>query len=282
MYHDYRENARGLARLLMPPLCHYLRAWDAAESMRVDQYIANSRTVAARIAKYYRRDAAIIYPPVAVDRFEIAGSAEVEDYYLLAGELVAYKRPELAVEAFNVLGRRLVVIGGGEMLAQIRRLAGPAVTVLGPQPFEVLRHYFARCRGLIFPGEEDFGIIPVEVMASGRPVIAFGRGRLTESVVEGVTGLFFKEQTVGAIVKAVYDFEKMRFDPRAIRLHAEKYGTNRFVAEFTAAVETAIGRKLIGPSQFYTSYRSGRSAIPIPTGPQSAANLAAETLEASD
>jgi glycosyltransferase involved in cell wall biosynthesis len=281
MFHDYRERARWLPRLLMPPLCHYLRAWDAVASMRVDHYIANLQTVAARIAKFYRRNAAIIHPPVAVDRFESVSAAEVEDYYLLAGELVAYKRPELAVEAFNALGRRLVVIGGGELLPKIRRLAGPTITVLGQQPFPVLRHYFARCRALVFPGEEEFGIVPVEVMASGRPVIAFGRGGLTESVVEGVTGSFFKEQTVGAIVKAVYGFEKMQFNPHAIRLHAEKYGTNRFAAEFTAAVEAAIGRKLSGPTQFDPSYRAGRSAIPIPARPQFAAELSAESLGAS-
>jgi glycosyltransferase involved in cell wall biosynthesis len=244
MFHDYRESAGWLRRLLMLPLCHYLRLWDTAASMRVDHFIANSQTVAARIKKYYRRHAAIIHPPVAVDRFASVPASEIADYYLLAGELVAYKRPELAVEACNRLGRNLVVIGGGELLAKMRRLAGPTVSVLGQQPFAVLRHHLARCRALIFPGEEDFGILPVEAMSSGRPVIAFGRGGLTETVAEGVTGVFFPAQTVAALVAAIQDFEHMQFDPRAIRAHAEKFSAERFAAEFTAAVETAIGRKL--------------------------------------
>ena len=247
MFHDYREQAGWLRRLLMPPLCHYLRIWDATASMRVDRFIANSATVAARIEKYYRRDAEVIHPPVNVELFETVPAAEVEDYYLMAGELVAYKRPELAVEAFNVLGRRLIVIGGGEMLAEVRALAGPMVTVMGQQPFGVLRHHFARCRALIFPGEEDFGIIPVEVMASGRPVIAYGRGGVTESVVAGVSGLFFEEQTAAAIERAVHDFERMRFDSRAIRAQAEKFTANLFISAFTAAAERALGRKLDTP-----------------------------------
>ena len=113
----------------------------------------------------------MIWPPVSVDDFEVVGEHELGDYYLMAGELVRYKRPDLAVEAFNAMGRKLVVIGGGEMLDEIRRLAGPSVTVLGPQPFSVLRHHYARCRALIFPGEEDFGMVPVEAMASGCPVV---------------------------------------------------------------------------------------------------------------
>ncbi|MCI0600518.1 MAG: glycosyltransferase [Beijerinckiaceae bacterium] len=243
MFHDYREDAGWLTRLLMPPLGHYVRTWDAVASMRVDRFIANSHTVAARIDKYYRRDAAVIHPPVAVDLFESVPSTEIEDYYLLAGELVAYKRPELAVEAFNALGRRLVVIGGGDLLPKIRRLAGPTVSVLGQQPFEVLRHHYARCRALVFPGEEDFGMVPVEVMASGRPVIAYGRGGLTETVVAGVTGLFFEEQSVSAIIRAIHQFEQIRFDPRAIRAQAEKFNAEKFANAFAAAVEDATGRK---------------------------------------
>ncbi len=131
MFHDYREHAGWFRRLMMPPLCHYLRIWDATASMRVDRFIANSATVAARIEKYYRRDAEVVHPPVNVELFESVPAGEVEDYYLMAGELVAYKRPELAVEAFNALGRRLIVIGGGEMLAEVCKLAGPTVTIMG-------------------------------------------------------------------------------------------------------------------------------------------------------
>ncbi len=244
MFHDYRERAGFLAKLVMPPLAHYLRSWDAIASMRVDCFIANSQTVAARIAKYYRREAIVIYPPVDVDMFDSVPVTEVEDYYLMAGELVAYKRPDLAVDAFNTSGRRLVVIGGGEMLTAIRKMAGPTVTVLGSQPFEVLRHHYARCRALIFPGEEDFGIVPVEVMASGRPVIAYGRGGVTETVTEGVAGLFFEEQSPAAIERVIRKFERMRFDSAAINAQAAKFHGDKFMSGFVSVLERALGHKL--------------------------------------
>jgi len=244
MYHGYRERTGWLQRLLMPPLCHYLRIWDSTSSMRVDRFIANSAAVAARIEKYYRRDAEVIHPPVNVELFDSVPAAEIEDYYLMAGELVTYKRPELAVEAFNALGRRLIVIGGGEMLAEVRKRAGPDVTVMGQQPFSVLRHHYARCRALIFPGEEDFGIVPIEVMASGRPIIAYRRGGLTESVIDGVSGLFFEEQTATAIGDAVKEFERMRFDPAVIKGQAHKFNAGRFTKEFAAAVERALGHNI--------------------------------------
>ncbi|HET6378699.1 MAG TPA: glycosyltransferase [Methylocella sp.] len=244
MYQDYRRSAGWLTRLLMPPLCHYMRIWDTASSARVDRFIANSQTVAARITKYYRREAVVIHPPVDAGMFEVVPPEQTGDYYLLAGELVSYKRPELAIEAFNAMRRRLIVIGGGDLLEKARKLAGPTVTILGPQPFAALRHHYARCRALIFPGEEDFGIVPVEVMASGKPVIAYGRGGATETVIPGVTGLFFEEQTVPAIVQAVEQFEQMKFDSAAIAAHAAKFNGQRFFAEFTAAAEEALGRKL--------------------------------------
>ena len=130
------------------------------------------------------------------------------------------------------------------MLAEVRKLAGPTVTIMGQQPFSVLRHHYARCRALVFPGEEDFGMIPVEVMASGRPVIAYGRGGVTESVTAGVSGLFFEEQTAAAIERAIHDFERMSFDSRAIRAQAEKFNTHKFLTAFTATVESALGHKL--------------------------------------
>ncbi|MCI0599708.1 MAG: glycosyltransferase [Beijerinckiaceae bacterium] len=243
MFHDYRGRAGLLTKLVMPPLAHYLRSWDVIASTRVDHFVANSKTVAARIAKYHRREAKVIHPPVDVDLFDSVPATDVEEYYLLAGELVAYKRPELAVEAFNSVRRRLIVIGGGEMLTQIRKMAGPTVTVLGSQPFEVLRHHYARCRALIFPGEEDFGIVPVEVMASGRPVIAYRRGGLTETVIEGISGLFFEDQSVAAIERAIHKFEQMHFDQKTIKAQAQKFRSDRFASEFTAIVELALGHK---------------------------------------
>src|SRR4030088_1018531 len=184
---------------MMPPLTHYLRMWDVTSAARVDSFVANSATVARRIHRYYGADSVVIHPPVDTLAFSIAAPSELGDYYLMAGELVSYKRPDLAVQAFNEMKLKLVVIGGGEMLDEIRSLAGPAVTVLGTQPFDVLKQHYAQCRALIFPGEEDFGMVPVEAMASGRPVVAFGRGGAAETVAGGVSGGVFGGQRGGGV-----------------------------------------------------------------------------------
>lgn len=241
MFHDYRDRSGPLTRALMPILAHYIRNWDAVSSNRVDHYVANSQTVAARIRRYYRRDAEVIHPPVDVDSFAVLPEAERGDFYLMAGELVGYKRPDLAVEAFNRTGRRLAVIGGGEMLDRLRRIAGPTVAIMGPQPFAVLKDHYARCRALVFPGEEDFGIVPVECMASGRPVIAYGRGGATETVVDGVTGLFFEEQSTEAITAALERFEAAQFDPAVIAAHARRFSADVFDRRFRAHVAHVMG-----------------------------------------
>ncbi len=238
MYHDYRAEAGFLTRLLMPPLAHYLRNWDALSATRVDHFIANSITVAHRIERYYRREADVIHPPVDAEAFAIAPPSEIGDYYLMVGELVGYKRPDLAIETFNALGKTLVVIGGGAHLDAMRKLAGPTVSVLGPQPFDILAHHYARCRALIFPGEEDFGIVPLEAMASGRPVIAFGRGGATETVVEGVTGTFFDAQTVESLSAAIARLERMEFSPERIRAHALTFGADRFLDEMRTKIDS--------------------------------------------
>lgn len=241
MFHDYRRDAGRLTRLVMPPLAHYLRLWDTVSASRVDRYVANSHGVAARIRRYYGRDAEVVWPPVDTAAFQPVDPAERGDYMLMVGELVGYKRPELAVEAFNRMRRKLVVIGGGEMLGQIRRLAGPTVTVLGPAPFAELRHHYARCQALVFPGEEDFGIVPVEAMASGRPVIAYGRGGATETVLPGRSGVFFDEQSVDALIAAVEGFREDDFDPMAIAAHAGKFSREAFVAAMRDQVARVTG-----------------------------------------
>jgi glycosyltransferase involved in cell wall biosynthesis len=243
MYHDYREGAGPIARLLMPPLSHYLRMWDVSSAARVDSFVANSQTVAKRIRRYYGVDSKVISPPVDTEAFSIAPTSELEDYYLMVGELVAYKRPDLAVRAFNAMKLKLVVIGGGDMLEEIRRLAGPTISVLGPQPFEVLKRHYARCRALIFPGEEDFGMVPVEAMASGRPVVAFGRGGAMETVASGVSGIFFNEHTVEAMSAAVASLANIRFDPEKITRHAGQFGRDQFFAKMRAHIEDLQAKK---------------------------------------
>ena len=247
MYHDYRNNAGSATRLLMPVFSHYLRMWDTTSASRVDSFVANSTTVATRIHRYYKADSVVIHPPVDTSAFTIAAPSEIADYYLMAGELVSYKRPDLAVLAFNKMKLRLIVIGGGEMLDEIRRLAGPTVSVLGPQPFEVLRQHYARCRALVFPGEEDFGMVPVEAMASGRPVVAFGRGGATETVVAGVSGIFFVEQTVEAISAAVRALADLQTDPETIAAHARQFGREQFFQKMRAHIDGLFSKRSNGP-----------------------------------
>jgi glycosyltransferase involved in cell wall biosynthesis len=232
MYHDYHEQSGFLTRALMAPLLHYVRLWDQTSAQRVDHYVANSQFVARRIDKYYRRAADVIYPPVAIDSFD--PSRPSEDFYLSVGQLVRYKRPDLLVEAFNELKRPLVIIGDGEMLPQLRRMARPNIRLLGRQPFEVIRDHYARCRALVFPGIEDFGMVPVEAMASGKPVIAFNQGGARETVIDGVTGVLFQEQTARAVGDAVRCFEQAarQFDAQTIRAHAKQFSEQAFKDRF--------------------------------------------------
>lgn len=220
-YHVYRNGAGLLTRTLMPHLAHGLRSWDVTSAQRVDSIVANSTHVAARIRKYWRREARVVHPPVAVG-----------DFYLWAGELAPYKRPDIAIEAFRRLNRKLVVIGGPDKT--VRKLAQGAsetVTFLGQVPFDVLKAHLASCRALIFPGEEDFGIVPVEAMASGRPVIALGRGGALDTVVDRETGLLFRDQSVDGLVEAVLKFEAEglnRLDPSRLVAHARRFDERAF------------------------------------------------------
>jgi glycosyltransferase involved in cell wall biosynthesis len=166
----------------------------------------------------------------------------------MAGELVSYKRPELAVEAFNKLKAKLVVIGGGEMLNHLRKIAGPTVTILGSQPFDVLKHHYARCKALVFPGEEDFGIVPVEAMASGRPVIAFGRGGATETVIGNKTGVFFGTQTAEELMDAVDRMERLDFNPADAVSRAAEFRRDIFIDRFRNHVEQVTGTALALPA----------------------------------
>lgn len=240
MFHEYRRSTGRLKRFLMLPAAHYIRSWDALSAQRVDHFVANSDTVAQRIMRYYRRESLVIPPPVAVEDFYIDANVGRDGAWLMAGELVPYKRPDLAVRAFNAMERRLIVVGGGEMLTELRRIAGPTVTVLGPQPFEKLRQLYAESFALIFPGEEDFGIVPVEAMASGRPVLAYGRGGATETILDGVTGLFFQEQTVDAIVEGVKRMQTFSVDPQIIRSHAERFTTGIFEQRMRNFIDSAL------------------------------------------
>jgi len=241
MYHGYKAEAGALTRLLMVPLCHYLRQWDQLSSGRVDHFLANSTAVQARINKYYRRQAVVIHPPVDTESFTIT-TGELGDYYLVCGQLVGYKRVDLAVEACNRNGRPLVIIGGGEMLKKLKAKAAANIRFLGPQSFEVLREHYQHCRALLFPGEEDFGIVPLEAMACGRPVIAYGKGGVLDTVRDGVTGILFPEQSVESLLAAINDYESRpeAFAPDTIRAHAQHFSKEVFRQRLREVIGSAL------------------------------------------
>ncbi|WP_428032026.1 glycosyltransferase [Ancylobacter sp.] len=242
-YHTYRNGAGPLAKLMMPLLAPPLRVWDVTSAARVDTFLANSNHVAARIRKYWRRDAEVLHPPVDVAAFAPVPAAERGDFYLWAGELVPYKRPDIAIEAFRQLGLPLVVIGGPDKARKRLEASRPAnVTFLGKVDFATLRAHMARCKALIFPGEEDFGMVPVEVMASGRPVIAYGRGGALETVLHGETGFLFNDQSVEGLVTAVRDFEASGLgdlDPARLVAHAARFDETTFRQGFQATLAAA-------------------------------------------
>jgi glycosyltransferase involved in cell wall biosynthesis len=233
----------GLAkRLVIGPLIARLRRWDAATADRVDSYVAISNHVAARIRKYYGREATVIYPPVDISSF--SPSAGGGGYYLMVNALAPYKRVDLAVEAFNGLGRELRIVGTGQDRDRLQRLAGRNVRFLGWVSREELAAQYAGCRALIFPGEEDFGITPLEAQASGRPVIAYGRGGVRETVRpygegDNPTGVFFEKQDASSLAGAVHCFEEHERDfvPSAVREWVLPFDRPRFKEQFAAFVE---------------------------------------------
>ena len=224
-----------LVRPLLPIAISRRRLWDFAAAQRPDVLIANSANVAGRIHKYYRRSSTVIYPPIDLDRFR--PGREVPRGFVAASRLTSYKRIDLAVEACKRLGRPLTVVGGGPELPALRRLAGPETTFVGVVDDASFARYLRGAEALLFPGEEDFGMVPIEAMASGRPVIAFGQGGALESVVDGKTGVLFGEQTVDGLMAAIARFDDLEFDPLVLREHAEGFGTEKFVEALTTFVQ---------------------------------------------
>jgi glycosyltransferase involved in cell wall biosynthesis len=231
--------SRGLWGALARWYLHRIRIWDTRTASGVDHFIACSHYIARRIRKAYRRDAAVIYPNVAVEDFTIGKTKE--DFYVTASRMVPYNRMRLIVEAFaDMPDKRLVVIGDGPQFKGAKAIATPNVTMLGYQPYSVLLSHLQRAKAFIFAAEEDFGIAPVEALACGTPVLAFGKGGASETVIDGVTGLHFHEQTTEAICDAVRRFERneVRFDPYRLRAHAEKFSDRMFRQEFRRFVQS--------------------------------------------
>lgn len=242
MYHQYKSSMNPLVRAIFGVTSHYIRMWDYEAAARVDHFVTNSHFVSTRVRRFYRRESTVIYPPVNV---QAASLAEIqEDHYLSVGRLVPYKRVDLAIEACNRLGRPLRVIGDGPEYKHLKRIAGTSVTFLGEVNDQEVRENLARCRALLFPGEEDFGIVPVEANACGRPVIAYGVGGVLESLRsmpqgegDGIspTGVLFQEQSADSLVNAILRFESRveEFVPREIRNHAMQFDISVFLDRFT-------------------------------------------------
>lgn len=251
LQNQYLEEANlkhGLKGWIAKIILHYMRLWDYRTSNNVDYFLCNSKYIAKRIQKCYRREARVIYPPVAVDDFNMY--TKKEDYYLTASRMVPYKKIDLIVEAFSKMpDKKLVVIGEGQQFEKVKAKAKNNIVLLGYQPFEVLKEKMQKAKAFVFAAEEDFGIVPVEAQACGTPVIAYGKGGALETVVnydkEKPTGLFFKEQTVDSIVRAVNKFEKNQnlFFPENCRRNAEKFNEERFKKEFKTFVEEKIKEK---------------------------------------
>ena len=241
MYPDYVSTAGRLSRYFMYPIIHYLKIWDRLSADRVDHFIANSDFVAKRINKFYRRNATVIYPPVDITEFELT---EVKkEYYLVLGQLTPYKRADLVVDAFLENAKELIVIGDGEQYKALKAKESGSIRVLGKLPWHECKEYLKNAKALIFPGIEDFGMVPIEAMACGTPVLAYAKGGALETVIEGKTGCLFYEQTTEEINRCVRVFEgrEKRFDISVLRKHSETFSKDVFMRNIAAFIQSKQG-----------------------------------------
>ena len=238
--HRYVEEIKynRIVKKMIPMVLTKLRGWDQLAAQRVDTFIANSKNVSDRIKKYYRRDSLIIHPPVTTDEFQIA--PKIERYFLTGGRLVAYKRFDIAISAFNRLGIPLKIFGTGPEETKLRQLAKPNIEFVGKVSQEQLAKLYSQATAFVHPQIEDFGITAVESMAAGRPVIAFAAGGACETVVEKKTGKFFDEQTWEALADTIVRFKPEDYNPLEIKAYAEQFGIQRFETEMKNLVETEL------------------------------------------
>jgi len=239
LYDEYTKDLKQPKKFFVQQSLSYIRKWDIATLDRVDFFIADSYFVKERIQRIYKRDAAVIYPPVATEKFTLC--EQKESFYLTASRLVPYKKTRLIVEAFNKMpDKKLIVIGDGEEYNAIAKIAKSNITLLGYQEEPVLIEHMQKAKAFVYAAVEDFGIVPIEAMACGTPVIALDAGGTHETVQEGINGVHFKEQSAQAIMEAVETFEKSNFDLQSIAKSAQRYAT----AEFTNLLSTFVKEKL--------------------------------------
>lgn len=232
----FHEEYFGWKAPVLKPLLGGMRWWDRRTAQRVDRFVAISHHVRKRIEAFYGRDADVVYPPVDTTFFTLGDEAEPEDFDLILSALVPYKRVDLAVEAYRASGRRLKVVGSGGELDRLKALGGPSVEFLGRISDEEIRDLYRRCRLLVFPGEEDFGIVPLEAMACGRPVVAYGKGGAMETIADGESGVFFSEQCVESLNAAVTRAGEMSWDRDAVRAQAVKFEQNAFLSGLSGVI----------------------------------------------
>lgn len=244
LHHQYLKESgldKGLKGFLAKYILHRIRTWDIISSNRVDYFISNSDYIGRRIKKVYGRESITIHPNVAVEDFEIVPAKG--DYYFTCSRFVPYKKMDLIIKAFSEMPeKKLVVIGGGPDFKRVSKIAGSNVVMMGEQPFMVLKRYMSEAKAFVFAAEEDFGIVPVEAQACGTPVIAYGKGGVLETVIDGVTGILYPEQTLTALKTAVKKFESVKesFDPFVIREHSMKFSSSRFRKEFITFIGTVL------------------------------------------
>ena len=231
LYDEYTSNLSQPKKFLVEKSLQYIRKWDLETVSRVDHFLANSAFVQERIERTYGREATVIYPPVDIEKFTLR--EEKEDFYLTASRLVPYKKTKLIVEAFNDMpSKKLVVIGSGEEYEAIKSIANENIEVLGYQEDAILLEYMQKARAFVYAAVEDFGIVPVEAMACGTPVVALGIGGTKESVSESVSGVHFQEQTKESIIQAIEKFESIQFDAKDIAAYAQKFSKKKFQQKF--------------------------------------------------
>ena len=242
-FEDYmkREKFNSVTKASLHYMMKGLKQWEMRAASRPDYYIANSHIVAKRLKSAFGVDAEVIEPPIVTSRF--TPRRDIEDYYLILSRLVPYKRIDLAVEACTKTGRRLMIIGDGPERARLEVLAGPTVRFLGRQPDAVVNRHASRCQALIFPGEEDFGMAPLEINAAGRPVVAYAAGGATETVIENLNGVLFRQQTTESLIQALEKYESLIWDSSAIRRNAQRYDVSIFqqrLLHFLSQVSPAV------------------------------------------
>lgn len=258
MYDEYfgEDKAGVVTRTAMKIIRPYLQRWDVKTAHRVHYYIANSQNVRKRIYRYYQREADVIFPPVDTDLFAL--SQKNDGYYLMVTALVPYKRVDLAINVFNSIGEKLLIVGKGTETEQLKTIAKSNIEFLGWRSDQELAQLYAGCRALIFPGEEDFGIVPLEAMACGKPVIAYGKGGALETVVDGTTGVFFYEQSTNSLKQAIQKAVETNFNAQNIRNHALQFSRPIYKQKMKDFIETKTRQHILTKELTLTEVREIR------------------------